>query len=105
MKARIGDEQVDVDINRVSLQEMVAVRRGIKQTGGDPDDEYEQIRATIWVKLRNNGHPDLPIDGFDVHFDDLDAEGSSEGAVLEMPMTVDGETQTVTLGAADEGKV
>lgn len=78
-----GEEHdVDVTLDRLTLQESCDVEDAL---GEDGWDRYTQgrlspkvIRAVLWAKLRRQ-FPDLTVDDFDIALTDVDDDGDDPG--------------------------
>lgn len=93
IKIQVGDEvlEVDLDLNKLSLQEAVRVEEQIGEEAfgrlvesEEPPRSPRFIRALLYAKIKTH-YPNLEVDGFDIDIaslaedDDEEAGGDSPG--------------------------
>jgi len=108
MKIKIirgGEESlvdIDLDPGRFTMREMVRVEEALGEErtsrfmSGEVIVTPKVMQALIWAKLLDVA-PDAGLDDMDVEMSELEAL-----ADLTVPQSVDGETEEVVVGKADE---
>jgi hypothetical protein len=99
---------IDLDPRNFTMRELVRLE---EELGGEATERFMSgdvvlrptlIRAVIWAKLLNVA-PDISLEQFDVDLGELEAwvEEAAKGG-LPLSQSVDGETEEVIVGKADE---